>query len=243
MLSPSITLVGSGEYLPVMNEVDARLLARAGHHPPRVVCFPTAAGQEGEESVNRWMQMGVEHFTRLGAEVQALRIIDRASAFDPQWAAPIAAADLIYFSGGDPLYLYHTLVDTPAWEAVQTALARGAGYAGCSAGAMVMGQQVPNVRSLRRELHPAFGLVAAQVIMPHFDRFKLFRPMMLPQVQRELGEGFALGIDEDTALLNAAEAEGEVMGVGTVSVITARAVTVYRAGQRILFPEGGSPRG
>lgn len=239
----SITLLGSGEYLPIMNEIDARLLARAGHHTPRVVCFPTAAGQEGEESVSRWMRMGVEHFTRLGAEVRALPIIDRASASDPQWLEPIATADLVYFSGGDPLYLHRTLVDTPAWDAVQRALSRGAQYAGCSAGAMVTGQQVPNVRALRRELHPAFGLVSAQVIMPHFDKFKVFRPMLVPQVQKELGDGFALGIDEDTALLGAAEVEGEVMGAGTVSVITARAVTVYRAGARVPFPSSGSPRG
>lgn len=237
----SITLLGSGEYLPVMNNVDARLLARAGTATPRVVCFPTAAGQEGDGSVNRWMQMGVDHFTRLGADVRAVRIIDRDSASDPRWLEPIANADLLYFSGGDPLYLHQTLVDTPAWDAVQKALARGAQYAGCSAGAMIMGQQVPNVRSLRRELYPAFGLVPAQVIMPHFDRFKVFRPMMLPQVQRELGEGYALGIDEDTALLNAAEGEGEVMGTGTVSVITARKVTVYHPGQRVPFPNRAKP--
>ena len=65
--------------------------------------------------------MGLEHFTRLGAQVQAARIIDRESASDPRWTEIIAAADLIYFSGGDPLYLHRTLVDTPAWDAVQRA--------------------------------------------------------------------------------------------------------------------------
>ncbi len=242
-MTPFITLVGSGEYLPVMNAVDARLLARAGGGSPRVVCLPTAAGQEGDGSVNRWATMGLEHFTRLGAQVQAARIIDRESASDSRWTEMIAAADLIYFSGGDPLYLHRTLVDTPAWDAVQRALSRGAQYAGCSAGAMILGQQVPNVRALHRELHPAFGLVAAQVVMPHYDRFKLFRPLMVPQVQKVLGDGFALGIDENTALLGAAEPEGEVMGVGTVSVITARAVTVYHPGERVPFPSAGSPRG
>lgn len=238
----SITLLGSGEYLPVMDAIDTFLLARAATATPRVVCLPTAAGQEGDESVDRWSRMGVEHFTRLGAQPQAVRILDRSTAADPHWAELIAAADLIYFSGGDPLYLYRTLVDTPAWDAVLHALERGAQVAGCSAGAMIMGQQVPNVRSLRREMFPAFGLVAAQTIMPHYDRFKLFRPMMVPQVQKTLDEGFALGIDENTALLNAAEEEGEVMGAGSVSVITARAITVYPAGARVPFPHTGSLR-
>ena len=77
-----ITLVGSGEYLPVMDDVDRHLLdsLNLNGRKPRVVCLPTAAGREGDASVNRWSNMGVEHFTKLGAEVNALHIIDRGSA-------------------------------------------------------------------------------------------------------------------------------------------------------------------
>ena len=69
-----IALVGSGEYLPVMDEVDRYLLAHCGvsGRPPRVVCLPTAAGQEGQQSWGRWMQMGEQHFRRLGADASAL---------------------------------------------------------------------------------------------------------------------------------------------------------------------------
>ena len=110
-----IAVVGSGEYLKTMEAVDRRLLAQARRAPPvTVVCVPAAAGEEGDASVARWMQMGVEHFTWLGAYAQAARIIDRASADDPHWAALIEAADLIYFSGGDPLYLYQTMIGTRA---------------------------------------------------------------------------------------------------------------------------------
>ena len=68
-----IALLGSGEYLPVMDDVDRYLLANCGAdgRKPRVVCLPTAAGQEGEKSISRWSKMGLEHFTRLGADVQA----------------------------------------------------------------------------------------------------------------------------------------------------------------------------
>jgi len=97
-------LVGAGEYLSTMDEIDQRLLAEAGNRPPRVACIPAAAGQEGEASVDRWAEMGVTHFRRLGAEAECARITDLASADDPRWAALIEAADLIYFSGGDPLY-------------------------------------------------------------------------------------------------------------------------------------------
>ena len=118
-----IALLGSGEYLPVMNDVDRYLLANcdAQGPKPRVVCLPTAAGREGNASVTRWSTMGVEHFARLGAEVQAVPVIDRDSANDPKYASIIEAADLIYFSGGDPGYLHQTMKDSLAWDAAQKA--------------------------------------------------------------------------------------------------------------------------
>ena len=49
-----IALVGAGEYLPVMEDVDRYLLdsVKVDGRAPHVVCLPTAAGQEGDESVD-----------------------------------------------------------------------------------------------------------------------------------------------------------------------------------------------
>ena len=93
-----IALVGAGEYLPVMEDVDRYLLASRNVQSPHVVCIPTAAGQEGDESVNRWSRMGVDHFKKLGADVTALPIIDKTSANDEQFVPVLENADLIYFS-------------------------------------------------------------------------------------------------------------------------------------------------
>ena len=62
-----IALVGSGEYLPVMEDIDCYLLEsfNLNGRKPRVVCIPTAAGREGDESVNRWSRMGIQHFQKL----------------------------------------------------------------------------------------------------------------------------------------------------------------------------------
>ena len=127
-----IALLGSGEYLPVMDEVDKFLLANcnADGHAPRVICLPTAAGREGERSWGRWMRMGEEHFSRLGADVKSLPVIDRVSADESAHASVVETADLIYFSGGDPNYLYQTMNGSRVWEAAQKAFARGAAYAG-----------------------------------------------------------------------------------------------------------------
>src|SRR5574340_1157396 len=143
-----IALVGAGEYLPVMDDIDRHLLAsvNGGGRVPRVVCLPTAAGQEGDKTVERWSRMGQEHFHALGAEVQALPIIDRASADDPQYEPILESADLIYFSGGDPAYLFMTMNGSRAWSAAQKAWERGAVYVGCSAGAMILARRLPNFR-------------------------------------------------------------------------------------------------
>ena len=167
-----VALLGSGEYLPVMNAVDRFLLdaAAPAGKTPRVVCLPTAAGQEGEESWGRWMRMGEEHFRALGADVSGLPIVDRESAEDARFADQIAGADLIYFSGGKPGYLYETLRGSKAWEAVIKATGRGAAFAGCSAGAMFLGEFLPDMRSFGLRQQKAFGLLSKAHIFPHFDR-------------------------------------------------------------------------
>jgi cyanophycinase len=231
-------LVGAGEYLPTMDEVDRRLLAETNGRPARVVCVPAAAGQEGEASVERWSQLGVAHFRRLGAEAASARITDRVSADDPQWAALIGAADLIYFSGGDPLYLYRTLAGTRAWATVESAWARGAVFAGCSAGAMILGAVVPDVTDEALSLHPAFNKLLNCLILPHFDRLESFRPGATAFIRNRLADGqYALGIDEHTALVGRIGGEWEVMGAGGVSVLTRGEVVVYRAGSRMTLPD------
>ena len=118
-----IALLGSGEYLPVMNDVDRHLLAAVASdgRTPQVVCIPTAAGEEGDDSVGRWLRMGQEHFEALGAQVHPLPIIDSASANDPQYEGIVEGADLIYFSGGNPLYLYETMKGSRAWVSTPAA--------------------------------------------------------------------------------------------------------------------------
>ena len=227
-----ITLVGSGEYLPVMEDVDRFLLdsLNLNGRKPRVVCLPTAAGKEGDQSVHRWSSMGVDHFKRLGAEVTALPIIDRASAEAEQYESILENADLIYFSGGDPGYLYETMKNTCAWKAAQRAWTRGAVYAGCSAGAMILGRRMPSFRLAGTQ--EAFGVVPAEFIVPHFDAIPgIWRPMIFA-LQKQLKTGQRLvGVDEDTALIGTLRGEWKVMGKSKVQVFTHDGKSTYRSGE------------
>lgn len=234
-----IALLGSGEYLPVMNDADRYLLSNCGANgrTPRVICLPTAAGQEGEASVGRWMKMGEEHFRSLGADVTSLPITNRAEANDPALAAQIEQADLIYFSGGKPHYLYETLNGTRAWDAVQSATGRGAAFAGCSAGAMVVGEFLPDVRSFGLRQNRVFGVLSKSHIFPHFDRMLAWRSVTIPMLQPLLPAGeYVLGLDEETALVGKIGGEWTVMGRQSVYLITKNEAKTFSAGEMLTLP-------
>jgi cyanophycinase len=197
-----------------------------------VVCLPTAAGQEGDTSVNRWSNMGVAHFTKLGAEVNALRIIDQGSANDPQWEPLLENADLVYFSGGDPGYLHYTMNGSRAWSAAQRAWERGAIYAGCSAGAMILAKRMPRFRLAQTQ--QGFGIVPAEFIMPHFDAIPImFKPLLLALMGKLKNDERMIGVDEDTALIGTLGGEWKVMGQSKVHVYTRGEHQIYESGQTL----------
>ena len=232
-----IALVGAGEYLPVMDDVDRHLLAsvNTNGHTPQVVCMPTAAGQEGDESVGRWLRMGKEHFTALGAQVHALPVIDRATADDPQYEPIIRSADLIYFSGGNPLYLYETMNGSRAWAAAQEAWTRGAVYAGCSAGAMILAKRIPNFRRMGMGTVNGFGIMPADYVMPHFDHAGPFK-VLVDVLRKGIKESeYMLGIDEDTALVGRLGGQWQVMGKSKVHLLKRKSTAIFSAGETVLL--------
>jgi len=228
-----IALVGAGEYLPVMEDIDRYLLdsVKADGRATRVVCLPTAAGQEGDESIGRWSRMGLEHFHKLGAEVEAPRIIDRASADDPQYEAILESADLIYFSGGNPIHLFETMNGSRAWAAAQKAWSRGAVYAGCSAGAMILAKRLPNFRNMGIGAINGFGVVPADYVMPHFDHAGPFK-VLVGALRTQMKEGQRMiGIDENTALVGKLGGEWKAMGASKVHVMTRKQTRLFAAGE------------
>ena len=231
-----INLVGSGEYLPVMDTVDRHLLDSLdlNGRKPRVVCLPTAAGREGDTSVNRWASMGIQHFQKLGAEVSAPLIIDRASADDAQWESLLEEADLVYFSGGDPGYLHQTLNGSRAWRAALRAWERGAIYAGCSAGAMILAKRMPSFRLAGTQ--EGFGVVPAAFIVPHFDAIPgIWKPLVFA-LQKQLKKGERMiGVDENTALVGRLGSQWTVMGQGKVHIFTREGNRAFTNDQTLRF--------
>ena len=205
--------------------MDRELLRRLSGEPC-VVCLPTAAGEEGAQQIAYWSDLGVEHFTRLGVTVQALPVIDRRSANDPDLALQIGAANFVYLSGGSPAYLKKTLSGSLAWGAIQSVLAGGGLLAGCSAGAMIMGEKFFGFPGR----HAGFNFLPGITVMPHYDEIP---PFMGSSLRWLMGRRLTLvGIDGSTALVVDGE-RLEVLGSGGVTVWDQAGQRRYTHGQDV----------
>lgn len=220
-----LALVGSGEYLPPIEPLDRTLMGLLPESA-RVVCLPTAAGLEGDERIRYWMDLGVRHFTRLGAAVEALPLVERSGALDQGLAERIRQANFVYLSGGKPDYLHHTLDNSPAWEAILEVHQRGGMVAGCSAGAMIMGERLPGFPGWGA----AFGLLPGTAILPHFDEI----PPVFIRTARFLAARrlTVLGIEGNTALL-VTPGGWQAAGLGGVTVWDSQARRRYPAGEAV----------
>lgn len=228
----TLALVGAGEFLDTLKDVDAELLARGGGN--QVAILPTASAPDGPGVPERWARMGVDHFTRLGAQVRAVMALDRAGCHDSANVESVRSAKLVYFSGGKPDYLYNTLVDTPLWQAVKEVLDRGGVVAGCSAGAMIMGSYLPAFSSMAgiprvSKWQSGFALVPNAIIVPHYNEFP--GALLHLFVGGRPANAFLIGIDADTAMVGMGH---DWMALG------ARRVTVRRGKENRHFVHGQS---
>ena len=232
-MSGPVALVGSGEYLTVMTEVERALLAGRS---PRYVQIPTAAAPEGEGSLARWVALGVAQAERLGVEAVPVVVRDRAEADDPALAALVEGAGLVYLSGGNPPYCASTLRGTLVWQAVLAAWRRGAALAGCSAGAMSLTSWVPDIRHPKRAADPGLGVVPQLRVIPHFDRFVGWMPDLVGRYLARSPAGTqVVGIDEDTALVWDA-GRWTVRGRQAAWVLSPDGREPYRAGEVVTLP-------
>lgn len=222
-----LAVVGSGEYLPAMADVDRALLGLAGATgaTPRVVCVPAAAGTEGDAMIDDWMHRGVDHFAALGADAVPVRVWDRVSANDPDLAAQIDGADFVYLSGGKPSYLHEVLDGSRAWDAILGVVEGGGLLTGCSAGAMIQGEVFPAAPKPR----PGFGLWPGMYFVPHFDEIP---STVVSAMRLALGRKRTLvGVPANTAFV---EVDGSYRVIGD-------RVTVWGPKDRNEFPEGDVP--
>lgn len=214
-----LALVGSGEYLPVMREVEGLLLDHAATRGRgrRYVQLATAAAREGDSTLRRWHDLGAHAARSLDAEQVIVDVRTREDAERQDLAALVKDAGLVYLSGGDPVFLAETLRGTHVGEAILEEWRAGASLAGCSAGAMALCGFLPDIRRLRTHGVPGLGAAEHLRVLPHFDRWA----GRLPDIALRpfMGEQVLVGIDEDTAIVGGGD-RWTVMGRQAAWTIT-----------------------
>jgi len=228
----ALALVGSGEYLPVMQDLESELLKSGVNNGKanRFLQIPTAAGRESSTRLDYWRNLGEEQCRRIGAVQNFLPVFNREDAFNNEIVEKVKGAGLIYFSGGDPHYLASTLIDTPLWDAIRSEWESGTSLAGCSAGAMVMSTEIPNFRKLRDESTLGFNLLPNIRVIPHYNKFFGWIPDSAAKIVMKAPEGVSLiGIDEDTALVTGLSSE-TTLNDGSWQVVGKAAVHILRGG-------------
>jgi cyanophycinase-like exopeptidase len=191
----TIALVGSGEWLPVMLNLEKELL---NNQNPVYVQLSTAAGQESPARLEHWKNLAQNQAKSLSVESRWLPVFDHESANNPELAEKIKGAGLIYLSGGDPTYLAESLRDSLVWKAIVKEWENGASLAGCSAGAMALTTWVPKMRikiGKNNEDVKGLGLLPNIRVIPHFDRMLGWIPDIITRYLINTPPGVTLRIE------------------------------------------------
>ncbi len=238
-MNGSLSLVGSGEYLPAMAEFEKSLLEDGIKNGKEniYIQIPTAAAQESTSRLEYWKDLGQRQALAIGAKPLFLPIYTRDDALNMSFVNQISNGALIYMSGGDPHYLAKTLIDTPIWQAIVKNWQSGGSLAGCSAGAMVLSSQIPNFRLSRAQPTTGLNLIPNIRVIPHFNKFFKWIPESAAKLLMHVpDDSILIGIDELTAIVKRGGSDfWQVYGQAKLHILKGSPEAQFSHGQEIRF--------
>ena len=206
-MSPqSFGLMGSGEFEPWNEEMDRWLLSRTDGRDGRVLILPAASAPEGDEIFDGWAAKGLAHYASFGIPAEVIPLKTQDDANQPELAAKLEGASVVFFSGGNPAYLARILTGSRFWQAIVDEMNRGLAYCGCSAGAACLGDVAPDssVQDLTSPeiWQPGLGLFPKVYFGPHWDALNTYMPgLQALFVAAVPPDCRLLAIDENTAVV------------------------------------------
>jgi cyanophycinase len=168
-------LYGSDEFEPWTAEPDLFLYERARGHD--VLILPTASYADGEVTFKNLALKGLKHFAELGLPVKVAPIRTRDDASDPDICRAIAGARMLFVANGDPHYLAETIVGSSVERAISVMLSSGGAYAGCGAGACLLGELVPppfEPGAVDQPYARGLGILARTIVAPRHNTLAHF---------------------------------------------------------------------
>jgi cyanophycinase-like exopeptidase len=199
-------LLGSGEFEPWTEEVDRWLLTRTPAAEGTVLILPTASAPEGDHVFDRWGEMGLAHYRRLGLPAEVLPLKTKEDADRDDLADRLGGASMAFFSGGNAAYLAEVLAGSRFWGATLAAMERGLVYAGCSAGVASLGERAPGNASSGgigpETWRPGLGFFPRTLFGVHWDALDRYVPELKDSIVASVPPDHRLfAIDEHTAVV------------------------------------------
>lgn len=211
----AVVLIGG---TTLADDIILEMIRLAGGREARIVILPTAS-LDFTRSGERYAR----GFRRFGAtRVQVLDLVTRPRAADPEQAARLKEADLVFLGGGDASLFLDVLRNTPVHASLLETYRAGAAVAGIGAGAAVLGSFIPAPGGDRPTLVPGLGLVPLVLVEQRL--LQLGQPGRFFYSLTERGAADAdvsppagIGIDDGAALI-VRNGEGRVTGAGMAIV-------------------------
>jgi uncharacterized protein (TIRG00374 family) len=232
-VSGLLALQGGMEHQPGCEPIDRLLLDTIDKERPVVVLLPVASAPHKRPTT---IALARTYWRDLGAE---LAVIDLA---DPATIDVLDAADLLVLPGGAPRRLMAALAGDPVWAQIHRRHAEGRlSVSGASAGAMVLGGWLPELRLPDAfRLRPGLGVLPGCAIAPHYD---------MPIVKRWAARALArrpdvviVGLDDRTGIVSRDGRTFEVAGQGHASVVRVDGEQTFAPGDRLVIGPVTAPR-
>ena len=211
----SLVVVGGGELGP---EIKQSFLSLAGGADAPLVVIPTAGEEQnyGDDcrDAAMWREAGFR-------DVKVVHTRDHGVADRESFAAPLARARAVWFSGGRQWRLVDSYLGTRTQREIEGVLARGGVIGGSSAGAtiqgsyLVRGAREGNTIMMAPGYEKGFGYLKNVAIDQHL--LKRRREKDLVPVVLKHPELLGIGIDESTALVVKGD-RFDVIGTSKVAI-------------------------
>ena len=227
-----LALVGGGEFRKDCSITDEKLLRKIRKRSPIIAIIPTAAYDEDPELA---IYNGTNHFNDMGAIPFGVMVLTKADTSNQTNLEKIETADLIYFTGGNPLYLLDTLQGSPLLQTIIDSYERGVSIAGSSAGAMIFGQQF----KYREVWYKSLNWVTNSIVLPHHEEAPSTKILQDTNVDLK-SETKLIGIDSSTALF-VHSGSCSVAGNGKVSFYQSGTHRTFTQKDHVSFTVGVNP--
>jgi len=205
----TLALVGGNEWTEPCRTFDTELLEASG--ADEVLILPTAAAFENPESV---VERAVRWFETLGARARGLMVLNRRDAEADVNVSSARHANFVYLAGGSPLHLRSVLKGSAFYGGLVYAHGNGAVIAASGAAATVLCDPMVDPRGGAYTV--GLGLVQGLAVFPyHGTAADHIRERSIDLLSRD---AVLAGVDEQTALMRAADDSWSVAGAGRVTL-------------------------